>query len=76
MNPFRRILLLALGAFFAFQSIASYREKSVYVHSRFGESTVVEAARDPSTFWMGIVGFAVMAALCIWYGFRKDRDDG
>jgi hypothetical protein len=76
MNTIRRIVSIALGLFFTFQSIASYRERSVYVHSRFSESTVVEAAKDPSTFWMGIFGFAVMAVLCFYYGFRKSKDEG
>lgn len=40
---------------------------------RFSESSVVAAAEDLHTFWVGIVGYAVMAALCFYFGFKKDE---
>jgi hypothetical protein len=75
MNPLRRVVLFALGVFFLVMSIQSWREGSVYVHSRFGESTTITAKEDRETFWVGVLGYAAMGAFAFYYVFRRKSDD-
>ena len=75
MNLLRRVVLFAMGVFFLVMSFQSWREGSVHVHSRFGESTTISAKEDRSTYWIGVLGYAAMGVFALYYVFRKKRDD-
>ena len=75
MNLIRRVLLFAMGVFFFVMSFQSWREGSVYVHSRLGESRTIEAKQDRGTFWLGVLGYAAMGAFAFYYVFRRKGGD-
>ena len=75
MNPLRRFTLFAVGIGFFVMSFVSWREDSVHVHSRLGESRAIAAKEDRATFWLGVLGYAAMGALAFYYVFRRKSGD-
>ena len=75
MNPLRRFVLLALGVGFFVMSFISWREGSVHVHSRLGESRTIAAKEDAGTYWLGVLGYAAMGAFAFYYVLRRRSGD-
>ncbi len=75
MNLLRRFILFALGVGFFVMSFIAWREGSVHVHSRLGESRAIAAKEDRGTFWLGVLGYAAMGAFSFYYVFRRKGDD-
>jgi hypothetical protein len=75
MNLLRRILMFVVGASCMVMALSSWREDSVYVHSRLGESRTIAARQDRASFWFAILGYAGFGAFCFYYAFRKRDDD-
>ena len=75
MNLIRRVVMFAIGAGCIVMSIVSWREGSVYVHSRVGDARTIAAKEDRGSFWFAILGYAAFGGFCFYYAFRKRNDD-